>query len=197
MSAVGETGQDDGGFTLIEILVVMMLIGVVAAVTASITSQGMTATRDTQKRVALSQDLQRETERIARDLRVADTLRATSASSVVLDLYRGGRCVRRSYTVAGSQLTVGSVTFAAWPCPAYPTPGSAVPVSTETGVLLSSLSPAAPPFLTYTDAGSQPLITPVPALVRSVSVTLSTTKPGSAAPLTLSTTVGVRNAALF
>lgn len=185
--------QREDGFTLVETLVVMSLMTVVATLTTGLLITGLGSTKQTQARISASQNVQREVERLARDLRVADPLRVAEPDRVVMDLYRGGRCVRRTYQLTSNTLTVSSLTYATWTaCARYPS--TAAPSTTENGTLLRNTANGALPMLAYRGvAGVLPASPPL-ATVSAVTVSLSSSVPGQPGGATLSTTVGVRNA---
>lgn len=61
--------SDESGFSLVELLVVVLILGIVGAMTLTSLVQGMRTTDRIEARIQASTDLQRAAERIARDLR--------------------------------------------------------------------------------------------------------------------------------
>lgn len=184
---------DESGYTLVELTVVMSIMAVVSSLTAGLVITGMKSTKQSQARTAASQDVQREVERLARDLRVADPLRVTEANRVVLDLYRGNTCVRRTYELAANTLIVSSTTYPTWSaCATYP--ATATPTAVQSATFLSPTANGASPLLTYRGTAGALPASPAPATVTSITVTLSKSAPGWQGVASLSTTVGVRNA---
>lgn len=181
----------EGGFTLAELLVVMAIMTVIGAMTTSLVVSSLRSTKQTQSRVAASQDVQREVERVARDLRVADPIRVAAPNRTVLDLYREGRCVRRTYELAAGSLTVSSTTYPSWAaCASYPTTGGAVSGQT----LLRDVVNGAQPMFSYRGVSGSLPASFQPRQVAQVTLSLTHLAPGAAGSATLSTTVGVRNA---
>jgi prepilin-type N-terminal cleavage/methylation domain-containing protein len=64
----------DGGFTLVELLVVLLLLGVVGSIITTSVITAFTSTRRGEARVHALNDLQRGLERVGRELRAADPL---------------------------------------------------------------------------------------------------------------------------
>lgn len=92
-------GGDDAGFTLVELAVVTLVLGVVGAVTATGIIGGMRGTSHAQARVDTLAATQTAIERVSREMRAADPLRAVADDQLVLDAHRGGELHHYRYTV--------------------------------------------------------------------------------------------------
>ncbi len=187
--------QDDAGLTLIELLVVMVLLTVIGGIVSTTMIGAMRSTRQHQNRVFAVQDLQTQLERISRDLRVADPIRAASANSITVDLYRGSTCVRRSWTLASGVLTASSTTYSAWSA-CGPFPATATPVSSVNSTALRSVGNGATPLFSYSDGTGNVLATPNVNSIGNVAITLVQTVPEGRAAPTFTTSVGIKNATI-
>lgn len=104
------TLQGDSGFTLIEALVVMVVLGVVGAFVGTSLVQGMRTSSDAQQRIYVLTDLQRGLERVSRELRVADPLCVAHDPSdpeqeereLGASVYRDGKRYLHRYYIVGT-----------------------------------------------------------------------------------------------
>lgn len=182
------------GFTLVELLVVMVLLGVVATMVGSITIQALGSTRRTQERVYVTADIQKGAERMAQDLRVADPLVTAAAASVTAQVLREGTCLRRTYTHDPLAKTV-SVTEKRYASVAVCSTASPVPTATATVVLLRGVTAPTGGMFTYQDAAGTalPASPSVPAMVRRIQLRVEGALRESTPPVRLATSVEVRN----
>ena len=98
------------GFTLVELLVVMLIAGVVGAVVTTALVRGMQTSTMAQSRINGLSDLQRGLERVARELRVADPLCVPvdagdpdiHESRLGASVYRDGKRYYHEFYLAGS-----------------------------------------------------------------------------------------------
>lgn len=195
MSLIQRLRRDDAGFTLVEILVVIVLLLVVGAVVSTTSIFAMKATKAHQQRTYATEDVQAQIERLGRDIRVADPIRAASAMSMTLDLYRGNTCVREQWTLSGTKLMVTQTTYASWSaCSNYP--ATATPTSTVTRTALSSLGNGATSLFTYEDASGTAMGTPSIPQIAVVHVNVIESVTGRTGKVTFTTSVGVRNESL-
>jgi prepilin-type N-terminal cleavage/methylation domain-containing protein len=106
----------EGGFTLIEALVVMVVMGIVGSLVTVSLVRGLHTTSSAQRRIQALADLQRGVERMARELRVADPLCLTDgqeATRLGASVYREGKRYRYEYYLvesAGEQQILEDVT---------------------------------------------------------------------------------------
>lgn len=150
--------QDQRGFSLVELLVVIVLLGAVGAVvTASIVSGTQSLTKGHARIDALN-DLQKGLDRIGRELRAADPLVLDPgrdyANKLGAEVTRDGRQLRYTYylvtTAAGTELQQDIEVL----------DSSGAVVSSETGLFITSIanpsmSPPVPMFRYYDGAGAE------------------------------------------
>src|SRR4051795_700593 len=95
---------DEVGYTLVELLVVVVLLGIVGGIVSTAAIGGMRTTRQAQNRAYSTEGIQGQIERMARDIRVADPIRSASGSSLSVDDYRTNTCVRVQWTLTAGNL---------------------------------------------------------------------------------------------
>lgn len=86
MRALRRRVADERGFTLVELLVVMLIVGVVGAVTTAGVVRGMRTTAEAQDRADAQAAIRTAAARASRELRVADPLRYATSTEVHLDV---------------------------------------------------------------------------------------------------------------
>ncbi|MDQ1697058.1 MAG: hypothetical protein QOJ03_2411 [Frankiaceae bacterium] len=193
--SVTRRAKADSGFSLIELLIVVTLLGTVGGIIGTAMISGMRTTRQLQNRATSADDVQQLLERMARDIRVADPIRAASANSITVDLYRGNTCLRQQWTVTSGSVVSTAKTYSSWAaCAVYP--GTATPTATVTTTVLPSLGNGATSLFTYQDQTGNTLANPLPNQIGVVHVTLIQTGKEGRAGVTFDTSVGVRNEAL-
>jgi prepilin-type N-terminal cleavage/methylation domain-containing protein len=187
---------DDAGYSLVELLVVVILLGVIGGIVSTAAISGMRSTRQTQNRAYSTEAIQAQLERMARDIRVADPIRAASATSITVDEYRGSTtCVREQWALTSGNLVVTAITYAAWAsCSAYPS--GVVPTSTVTRTVLTSLDTSITPLFTFADSSGTTLASPTPSQISVVRISVTQNGLENRAGVTFNTAVGVRNATL-
>jgi type II secretory pathway pseudopilin PulG len=94
-------------------LVVIVVLGVVGSVVSSAVISSLKTQRLTQANVVSTSDARTAVERMTRDIRTTNPLRAASANSITFDLYYGTGCERRTYYLSGTSLMLDRATFAA------------------------------------------------------------------------------------
>jgi type II secretory pathway pseudopilin PulG len=188
-------GDADAGVSLIEVLVVVIMLGIVGGILTTTMISGMRTTRQEQNRSDSSSLVQTQLARLARDLRVADPIRAASATSMTVDVYRSGTCVRDTWTVASNNLVLTAVTYPTWAsCKNYPT--TAIATSSITKTVITGLNNGATPVFAFQDATGATLASPTPTAIYVVNISLSQAGKEGRAGVSYSTSVGVRNATL-
>lgn len=95
----GIRGSEDGGFTLVELLVVMVILGVVGTVTVAGITSGLRTTSYAQARVDTLAETQTTLERISREIRAGHPLREITDDRMTLDVCRDGQLRHYRYTV--------------------------------------------------------------------------------------------------
>jgi prepilin-type N-terminal cleavage/methylation domain-containing protein len=106
VSPVDGRARNDG-FTLVELLVVMLLLGVIGGIVTTGLVSAMTSTRNTQVRIEAMAELQRSAERITRELRAAcpiTEIDEVDGQSVTLVVHRQGEVVRHRFYRQGDRL---------------------------------------------------------------------------------------------
>jgi prepilin-type N-terminal cleavage/methylation domain-containing protein len=103
----------DAGFTLVELLITMVILGIVGAMTVTIVTNTLQTTRAAQERSITITQAQTALERLARDIRTADPLVVAAANDMTLDVYFRGHCERhRWYVDANAQLILSKQSWA-------------------------------------------------------------------------------------
>jgi Tfp pilus assembly protein PilE len=97
--------NDDGGFTVVELMVTILLLTIVGGVVTTGLVRGHRVTRDGQERVAAITDLQRTMHRVTRDLRAATRFVEAGPEAVEVEVSRGGERLRYRYALVGTNLT--------------------------------------------------------------------------------------------
>jgi prepilin-type N-terminal cleavage/methylation domain-containing protein len=185
------TPPDDreGGFSLVELLVVMALMLIVGSVVVNGLVSGLRATERGQARVEALTELGRAMERMARDLRFADPIDSASPTQAVVNVLRdaGGTLDRHHVTYA---VSAGTITETR----AVYSPSTAVtPTTTTSTTMIEDLDPAVTVFA-FAKADGQPWVPgtdPVTDLAE-ISVELTRQLPDQD-PITVETSVFVRN----
>ena len=98
--------RPQGGFTLVELLVVLLLLGVVGSIVAGGLVRGMRADAQAQARIEAFEDMQVALERVSREVRAASTPPPESVLDfdkdgkwLQLQVLREGTCIRFTYEV--------------------------------------------------------------------------------------------------
>lgn len=91
--------SDESGFTLVELLVVMLILGVVGTITVAGVVQGMQTSAHAQDRAEALANSQTVVERVSRELRAADPLCAIKPGAVSLTIERGQRLFYHHYEI--------------------------------------------------------------------------------------------------
>jgi prepilin-type N-terminal cleavage/methylation domain-containing protein len=94
--SVTDSRREDG-FTLVELLVVILLLGVVGSVVTAGLVSAMGHTRDSQERIHAMAELQRSAERITREMRAACPVMAIDDDDVTVAIQRGGETVYHQF----------------------------------------------------------------------------------------------------
>lgn len=91
--------SDESGFTLVELLVVTVILGVVGAITVAGVVRGMQTSAHAQDRVEALTATETTLERISRELRAADPLCAIEPGAVSLIVERDQRLLYHHYEI--------------------------------------------------------------------------------------------------
>ena len=197
MATFRDRRRDQAGFTLVEMLVVLMLVGVVGSVVMSVTVQAMrTASRqEDQTRTLTAAKV--GLERMTRELRGANSLITTGAREVAFVTRTGG--VRRQTRIFARTTATGTELVQE---DQLSDPTTGVPTSTSTRVVLGGLAVGRSEALfTYYagdyygegDPRTSALNPPTPGATRTVGIRVRLLRAHGAAPLELYQVVSVRN----
>lgn len=91
--------SEEGGFTLVELLVVMVIIGVVGSIVVAGVTRGMRTGTEVQNRVEALTATQVAIERASREMRAADPVRSVTDDRLTLDVRRDGELHHYRYTL--------------------------------------------------------------------------------------------------
>ena len=93
------TRHDEDGFTLVELLVILVILSVLGAMVTTSVVQGMKVSNQADRRVEALTDLQRAGQRVSRELRMACSVEEATADKAVVDILRlrGGTRERYRY----------------------------------------------------------------------------------------------------
>ena len=79
---------EEGGFTLVELLVVILILGIIGAFTTTSLVQGLKVSNEADRRIQALTELQQAGERVSRELRMACSVEVAQPDAVVLDILR-------------------------------------------------------------------------------------------------------------
>ena len=89
-----------GGFSLVELLVVMFILAVVGTIVANGLVRGLQADRQAQSRIEAFEDMQIALERVSREVRAASTpLLVAEEDEIQFEVLRDGGCIQFTYWV--------------------------------------------------------------------------------------------------
>ncbi|MGI8876778.1 MAG: prepilin-type N-terminal cleavage/methylation domain-containing protein [Egibacteraceae bacterium] len=181
--------RSEGGATLVELLVVMVLLSIVGGVVTTGLVSGMQAQRRAQARIDALSELQRAMERTTRELRGADPVISVGGDTVTVHVPAlDGSCAEVTYLRSGTVLREQRASTAPGAgCAAFGAPTERNQLS---NLANATVSPVVAVF-TYADAGGSPVTDPVD--VRRIAVTLLRDLPEQD-PVRLESTVTIRNA---
>ena len=184
---MGSRRRAAGGFSLVELLVVMFILAVVGTIVANGLVRGLQADRQAQSRIEAFEDMQIALERVSREVRAASTLLVAEEQEIQFEVLRGGGCIQFTYWVDGDDAlrsleersTDGCTTF---------------DVDTEQ-ILVPRLKPESTVFGFETDEYDEDGRVPTEEVdeVRFVTISFTSTLVDQQ-PATVQTVVGLRNA---
>lgn len=184
--------RDHDGFSLVELLVVMVLLGIVGAIAATGISRGLQADREAQSRIEAFEDIQIAVERVSRDVRAATTLIDIEPRDIRFEVVRDGSCVEHRYWVdENGDLRAADVQF---------TDDCETPSGSGERILVPAIEPGSTVFIYETDeyledadGNRQRTSTEAVGDVRFVTITMTRSLVDQR-PVTVRTVVGLRNA---
>ena len=178
---------EQAGFTLVELLVVMILLGVIGSIVGSGIVSSMRADRKTRERVAVTGDLTKGVDRMTKQIRVAAPIIDFSSTSLTVETYRNSLRYRYAYAYDASAKTVTETLST------YASASDVTPMSVDTQTLLRNVTngTATPMFEYYDRDGAT--ATAIDDIAR-VEISLVETPTGDAqGPISFSTSVFLRN----
>lgn len=183
--------KDESGFTLVEMIVVLAIMGIVGSIVSVSLVRGMRTTAEAQSRIEALSDLQRGLERVAREMRVADPLCLTSgqeATRLGASVYRDDVRFLYEYYLTGTgadQRLLEDVTR-------FDPPDAATGTVVRTGTFVAEIAndDLGIDLFTYFDQNGDVPLTPGAAAQVQIQLSKQLTR---ADPVLVSTTVEVRN----
>ena len=135
--------QGDAGFTLVELLVSIVILGVVSAIVSVAIISSLRTSRVAEANVLSATEARIVLERTSLDIRTADPLVAASANSITLDTFRKGQCERRTYRLSSGQLLLDVAGFGSGvACGVYgSTPGAVTTTVVADGLTNTTAAP--------------------------------------------------------
>ena len=209
---IWDRAEDEAGFNVLELLIVMALLGVVMSLVGAGFINMTQATRSTEERSRADTELRNAVEALARDIRAANPIDVQTPVSlydtqISFEIYcatPGGTCTadnlrQKVYRVISNRLEV-SVGGGAFRQLLGPSLTSELPITSRQFAIVNS---AAEPVFTYLKADGSPIATggsdPAPPqrfrdCTRAVRIHLKMiSEPGNPRPVDLTTTVTLRN----
>lgn len=175
----------DAGFTLVELLVVMILLGVVGSMVTAGIASALKSERTTRARIAVTADLTKGVDRMTKQIRVAAPVIAYTPTSVTVQTYRGGFRWRYTYTHDATAKTVSET------LERYPSETAVSPDQTSTKTLLSNVTnDSVTPMFQYFDKDGT-ASGAVDEVARVVLTLVET--PAGQGPIRFETTINLRN----
>lgn len=188
--AAARLRDGQGGLTLVELLVVMGLLTVVGAIAMSGLVRGMQTATYSQQRGDAVQATQIALERVSRELRAADPLRAAAPGAVTVDVYRQGALLQYEFRVEAAGTTFELVQELRRFDDPTADPTSDTPDAVTESVLVSDLVDE-DVFVLLDASGTAGASA---ADTRQVQIVLERAVDGEVDPIEVTTTVKVRNA---
>lgn len=176
-----------GGFTLVELLVVLLIFSVVGAMVAASMVRGLRADAQARDRIEAFEDMQIAMERVSREVRAADPILAadTVSDALTVRVRRDAACHDFTYEAGGGTLDVTQVRYTA---------DCSTALGTSQLRLLRDLEPTTAVF-EFRDQGGAALTgaSITPGSIATVRISFEHVLELGQEPVTVSTVVGVRN----
>lgn len=169
---VSSCRQDDDGFTLVELLVVIVLVGIIGGTVVTSVVRSLDVTQRATSRVEALTDMQRAMERMSRNIRVAEpqgssplVLTAATGSSIAFTVFDPVTRREIVYTQTGDRVVQLTRTFASHTA-------TTAPAGATTTVIDGLDQGLTPVFGYFKDDGSALAATDGPADIVRVQIRL-------------------------
>ena len=173
------------GFTLVEIVIVMSLMGLMATVGSQMITSVFTTTKLVSSTQASASQSRNALERVARELREIKYDSTLAVYAITSTLSPGATSISFTRTISGSDVIVTAGLSGSTLNLGYSPPNL-------TSTLLTGVTAFSMDFLTVNTSGAL-VATTLPSAVRVVVLTLRTTDPTSGQSVSQSTRVVLRN----
>jgi len=193
--------DQQAGFTLVELLVVVVIMGIIGTIVSATIISSLQATRREQDRVFTISTAQTALERLSRDLRTADPLTAANLNDVSMQVYRAGYCEQRRYWVDSTgQLLMSRAPYTAASTSCSTASGATATATTQVLMTNAGVDSTTLIFRYYTvnpNAALTELSAPVAATdlahVDRVELTIKGVLSENGSPVFLTSSIDLRN----
>lgn len=174
------------GFTLVELLVVMLLLGIIGGIVAVSVTRGLRADAQARSRIEAFEDMQIAMERVSREVRAAHPILEKGDNNIKVQVRRDGTCIHYTYEADGQQLVENEDRYEA---------DCVTSLGSSERILIRGLDPGSPIFGYRTPTDPDPVDpgTLQNSEVSVVELTFTHALALDQRPVTVRTEVGIRN----